>query len=354
TANLTKNARKLQSIYGKRTVHACYYPEKLEVNSKHIIKVKIIHVALLFLLLTVYSKAQTVKTNYNTETKSFVENYNSRNYDSIFMAFSDEMKKALPLNEAINFFKNLQSQAGKIINYELTEYNTVFYLYKMTFEKDVFNVSISYNEQLNIQGFYVKIFQENVKNTTKLILPFDDEWTVVWGGDTKDLNYHIENVVQKNAFDFLVKDNDGRTYKTNGAFNEDYYAFGKKIIAPCDGRIVLSVDGIKDNIPGKVDLYFVPGNTVIIKTVNDEYILFAHLKQYSVKVKEGQDVQQGDIIGYCGNSGNSTEAHLHFHIQNTEDMNTSTGIKCYFEKITVNNKDVSDYSPVKNEKIENR
>jgi murein DD-endopeptidase MepM/ murein hydrolase activator NlpD len=323
---------------------------------KHI---KHTHVLFLLLLLTAYSKAQTVETGYDTVTKSFVENYNSENYDSIFTTFSEDMKKALPLNNTVNFFKDLQSQAGKIINYELTEYNPLFCLYKMIFEKSIFNVNISCDEQLNISGLNIQFFQENDKpliagNITKLILPFDGEWTVVWGGDTKELNYHIENTAQKNAFDFVVKDNDGRTYKTGGTVNEDYYAFGKKIVAPCDGKIVLSVDGIKDNIPGKVNPYFVTGNTVIIKTEKNEYILFAHLKQHSITVQDGQDVRQGDIIGYCGNSGNSTEAHLHFHIQNTEDINTATGIKCHFEKITVNNKDVSDYSPVKNEKIRNR
>jgi hypothetical protein len=323
---------------------------------KHMKKTCIIF---LLLLLMGYSKAQTVKTDYNAVTESFVENYNSENYGLIFIAFSDEMKKALPLNNTINFFQDLQSQAGKIINYELTEYNPLFCLYKMIFERNIFNVNISCDEQSNINGLNINIFQGNDKpvvaeNITKLILPFDGEWTVVWGGDTKELNYHIENTAQKNAFDFVIKDNDGRTYKTDGTVNEDYYAFGKKIVAPCDGRIVLSVDGIKDNIPGRVNPYFVTGNTVIIKTENDEYVLFAHLKQHLVTVREGQNVRQGDIIGYCGNSGNSTEAHLHFHIQNTEDINTAIGIKCYFEKITVNSKDVSDYSPVKNDKIRNQ
>jgi murein DD-endopeptidase MepM/ murein hydrolase activator NlpD len=321
---------------------------------KHMKKIQVLF---LFLLLTIYSKAQTVETGYNTVTKSFVENYNSENYESIFTAFSDEMKKALPQNNTVNFFKDLQSQAGKIMSYELTEYNPLFCLYKMVFEKNIFNVNISCDEQSNISGLNIRIFQENnapVRNMTKLILPFDDAWTVLWGGDTKELNYHIENVAQKNAFDFVIKDNDGRTYKTGGTVNEDYYAFGKKIVAPCDGKIVLSVDGIKDNIPGRVNPYFITGNTVIMKTGNDEYIVFAHLKQHSVTIREGQDVRQGDIIGYCGNSGNSTEAHLHFHIQNTEDINTATGIKCYFEKITVNSNDVSDYSPVKNEEIRNR
>jgi len=42
------------------------------------------------------------------------------------------------------------------------------------------------------------------KNNNKLILPFNNEWTVVWGGDTKEDNYHVAVQSQKNAFDFVI------------------------------------------------------------------------------------------------------------------------------------------------------
>ena len=64
-------------------------------------------------------------------------------------------------------------------------------------------------------------------------------------------------------------------------------------------------------------------------------------------------VKQGDLLGLCGNSGNSSEPHLHFHIQNVEDMNEATGAKAYFKKILVDGKIKKDYSPVRNEKVRN-
>ena len=146
-------------------------------------------------------------------------------------------------------------------------------------------------------------------------MPFKGEWTVFWGGDTKELNYHVVDQAQKNAFDFLITDEKGNSYKTIGQTNDDYYVFGKKIIAPAAGEVVLVVEGIKDNTPGEMNPIYVPGNTVIIKTANDEYLFFAHFKQHSIKVKQGQQVKQGELLGLCGNSGNSTEPHLHFQIQ---------------------------------------
>jgi len=82
-------------------------------------------------------------------------------------------------------------------------------------------------------------------------------------------------------------------------------------------------------------------------------MLLAHFKQHSVQVKEGDIVKQGQLLGYCGNSGNSSEPHLHVHIQNVEDMNMATGAKCYFDKIIVNGVLKTDYSPVKDDKVGN-
>ncbi|MNY29039.1 hypothetical protein D3C86_1630580 [compost metagenome] len=62
-------------------------------------------------------------------------------------------------------------------------------------------------------------------------------------------------------------------------------------------------------------------------------------------------VKRGQLLGLCGNSGNSSEAHLHFHIQDQEDFTMATGIKCYFDKLKVNGADKTEYSPVKGDKV---
>jgi len=253
--------------------------------------------------------------------------------------------------------KGLKSQAGQITKRQFVKYvNGTYASYKTNFERTLFAVNISVDNNSKINGLFIKPFtDENLpkieRNITKLQLPFDGEWTVVWGGDTKELNYHVENEAQKNAFDMVTKDEKGNSFKTDGITNEDYYAFGKELIAPCDGEIVLVVDGIKDNKPGELNPMYAPGNTVIIKTDNNEYLFFAHFKQNTIRVKQGQNVKQGELLGLCGNSGNSSEPHLHFHIQNIEDINTATGVKCYFDKLNVNEQTRTDYSPIQKDKI---
>lgn len=316
-------------------------------------------ILLLLILIPLLSFGQTEKDTDRKVSSEFEKYYNSNEYQKLFDLFSTEMKSFLPIEKTTDFVNGLKTQAGKIEKREFIKYeNGTYASYKTNFERALFSVNISLDKNGKINGLFVKPFKEiNLpkleRNKTDLILPFKGEWTVFWGGDTKELNYHIESEAQKNAFDIMITDKNGKTFKTDGKTNEDYYAFGKELIAPCDAEVVLAVDGVKDNIPGELNPIYIPGNTVILKTVNNEYLFFAHFKQNSIVVKQGQKVKQGELLGLCGNSGNSSEVHLHFHIQNVEDMNKATGAKSYFSEIFVNGELKKDYSPIKGDKVKN-
>jgi len=305
------------------------------------------------------SFAQTETAALKKVAAEFEKNFNANDFEGIFIQFSSPMQTAVPLDKLTNFLTNLSSEAGEITKLTFVKYqNGDLALYKINFERKLlgFNLSIDGNSEINGMQF-IPFKEDNLpkmeRNISKLILPFKGEWTVFWGGDTKELNYHVVDQAQKNAFDLLITDEKGNSYKTIGQTNDDYYVFGKEIIAPAAGEVVLVVEGIKDNTPGEMNPIYVPGNTVIIKTANDEYLFFAHFKQHSIKVKQGQQVKQGELLGFCGNSGNSSEPHLHFQIQNVENMNKATGVKSYFDNILVNGELKNDYSPIKGEKIKN-
>ena len=307
----------------------------------------------------IFSCAQNGNKKLLSTVDKFVTFYNQQQYDSIFNMFDAAMQSALPLDKSREFFSGLMADAGQIRGTEFKSTYQTYRQYKTFFSKAVLLLSISEDEAGKINGLFVKPFEEEFekvvpgRNRTTMILPFNGEWFVFWGGDTKEQNYHIANKAQKNAFDIVMVDEKGKSYKTNGLTNDDYYAFGQPLIAPCDAEVVLSVDGVKDNKPGEMNTAYVPGNSVILKTSHNEYLLFAHFKQYSIKVKQGDKVKKGQLLGLCGNSGNSSEPHLHFHIQDEENMLKATGIKCYFEKILVNGEAKTDYSPVKGERIKN-
>lgn len=324
--------------------------------------VKLNIIAIIMVLSNAFSYAQETSENerYRLISAEFVTYYNNDNYPAIFAMFDHNFKTQLPLEQTKSFFENLKFQQGNIKDREFKGIvRGSFASYKATFERDIMALNISIDDQNQINGLYIEAFKEqkiipvSERNATRLILPFKERWFVFWGGETLEQNYHLESKAQKDAFDFVIRDETGKSYGSNGLQNEDYYAFGKEIIAPCNAEVVMAVDGIHDNVPGEMNPFFIPGNTVVLKTENEEYLYFAHLKKHSIKVKEGQSVKPGELLGLCGNSGNSSEPHLHFHIQNQLNMENATGMKVFFGDIFVNGSLKKDYSPVKGEVISN-
>ncbi len=316
------------------------------------------NIVILFILFSLFSFSQEEKENYSEVALKFKSFYNESNYQAIFNMFDDSMKKALPLPSATDFFKqSLNEPAGKIMSMEFYKTKQSAHIYKTTFERALLDVLISLDQSDQINGLYVSqhVPDDQVKlerNSTKMILPFNEKWFVFWGGTTVKQNYHVAYNNQKYAYDLLILEN-GKSYHDDPKENKNYFVFGKEIISPCDAKVVTILTGVQDNIPGEMNPTQLTGNTIVLKTINNEYILFAHLKEGSVVVSEGQEIKQGELLGLCGNSGNSSEPHLHLSLQNVKNMNESTGAQLFFEKINVNGEIKEDYLPVKNDKIQN-
>ena len=339
-----------------RDFRALEIPEPLFLDDKYS-RMRLIFLILSFFVASFAFAQKNEPEVYKTFLSQFTQTFNNARYREIFQWFSPDMKKALPEANTVDFFTGLFTQGGKIRHLEYEGSRSGNPLYKAVFDRTVYSFLIVLDKNNEIAGFrFTPYVPDNLpviaRNSTKLSLPFNDTWTVFWGGDTEEQNYHVESEAQKNAFDLVITDAGGRSYRNEGKVNEDYYAFGKELLSPCDGEVVLVVDGIKDNVPGESNPVYVPGNTVIIRTAANEFLFFAHFRQHSIKVRQGDKVQRDQLLGLCGNSGNSSEPHLHFHIQNVENMNVATGVKCFFDQIKVNDVVKKDYSPVKGEKVQ--
>ena len=146
---------------------------------------------------------------------------------------------------------------------------------------------------------------------SQIKLPFFGTWDVSQGHN----GTHTHKNEWRHAWDFVILDKEGKQFKNDGDYPEDYYCFGKPVIAPEEGVVEEVVDNIPDNIIGEVNLQNNWGNTVIIKHADDVYTKLSHLKKESIKVREGEKVHYGQVIGQCGNSGRSPYPHLHFQVQ---------------------------------------
>jgi murein DD-endopeptidase MepM/ murein hydrolase activator NlpD len=231
------------------------------------------------------------------------------------------------------------------------------HVYRVVFDKSVADLTVTLSPESKINGLLIsRPMSLGIplleRNTTIMSLPFNGEWFVYWGGVTEVQNYHVKEVTQQYAYD-IMKVKDGASYVGDPLLNESYFAFGEDIIAPCDARVVTVIDGVPDNIPGEMNPQQLTGNTIVLQTDNEEYLLMAHLMKGSIVVQEGQDIRKGEILAKCGNSGNSTEPHLHLSLQNAAEMEESIGAKLYFDRIEVNGEIRLDYLPVKEDFISN-
>src|SRR5699024_448681 len=172
---------------------------------------------------------------------------------------------------------------------------------------------------------------DDVYTETVFDLPFEDEWFVFWGGTNALTNYHYEHENQRYAYDFMQM-KDKRSFAGDKEKNESYYAFGQPYLASADGTVVAVENNIADNEPvGESNEEEPLGNHVIIDHGNDEFSYLAHFKEGSIDVTEGDDVTRGDVLGQVGNSGNSSEPHIHFHVADSADPYTSKSIRIQLE-----------------------
>ncbi|MBW8878048.1 MAG: M23 family metallopeptidase [Acidobacteria bacterium] len=82
------------------------------------------------------------------------------------------------------------------------------------------------------------------------------------------------------------------------------------------------------------------GNYVVLRHAGGEYSQYAHLKQGSVRVKVGDAVTRGQVLGQVGQTGNTTEPHLHFQLTDGQDPLYSRGIPIVFKGLAVEGLDL--------------
>jgi murein DD-endopeptidase MepM/ murein hydrolase activator NlpD len=189
--------------------------------------------------------------------------------------------------------------------------------------------------------------------------PVKDTWFVGHGGGTEHLNYHFVADQQRYAIDILKIGENGSYYENQGGEITDFYTFNEPVYAPVNGKVVKVVDSLPN-----ADITFAPnnrenpaGNYIVIQYDTNRWLFLAHLNKGKVRVEKGDRVISGDLIGFAGNSGNTSWPHLHLHIQNQPKLNASgaKGIPFRFKMAEVKRwgdfERQSDFYPLRNDLI---
>ncbi len=293
-------------------------------------------------------------------TKLFYEG----NDEELWSRFSQTMQAAMKSKEAwTQTRESLLEQLGPethVIREDSVDNEVNRQYWRLaTFEKvpDPIHILWVFSPDKSIEGVSVKQEQKEAASNfleytpkTELRLPFTDEWFVFWGGRTLLSNYHAAAQDQRFAYDFLVLKK-GKTHTGDGSSNADYYCHGKPVVATGAGEVIDTADGIEENIPGQKNTKELLGNYVVIDHKNGEYSFFAHFKTNTVQVKKGDRVLAGTLLGQCGNSGHSTEPHLHYHLQNTPTLFKGEGLPLFFRDYAANGQAVDIGEPVQGEHL---
>ena len=217
---------------------------------------------------------------------------------------------------------------------------------------------VAFDPDDRISGFFVRPKAAEASSRfldyetrADLRLPIEGPWYVYWGGRGLDDNYHAVDRGQRFAIDLVIV-RDGKTHSGDPAVLANYHCWNQPILASADGTVVHAVDGLPDQRIGSTDPAHPAGNHVVIDFGNNEYGFLAHIRQGTVTVRKGDHVQAGHEVGRCGNSGNTSEPHLHFHLQTSPTLGQGEGLPAQFVNYRSNRNLVKRGEPTKGETIE--
>jgi len=299
----------------------------------------------LFLVIVLAACGETDKDSPNEETdnndeepitaEELPDEFLAGNYEMIYNQTSNSFQDMVSMDEfeemSIDFHKGVK-------NYELISSMPFGELTEYQWINDEGNKGIRslFAEDLTIEVLYLTPLssypesdERYSENTYRM--PITEEWFTFWGGTNELLNYHYALEHQRYAYDLSIFEGDS-TFEGDPTDNESYHAFGKDVVAPRDGVVVSVENEIADNTPTVGTNTEEPlGNHVIMEHENNEYSVIAHLQEGTVEVREGDQLSAGDLLGLAGNSGSSSEPHIHFHVADNAKWEEASSIRIKLE-----------------------
>ncbi|MFZ0391924.1 MAG: urea transporter [Calditrichia bacterium] len=224
---------------------------------------------------------------------------------------------SLPLQDSVLIFWSYYGIPGFTLPFNIVSLAFVYVLGLIQYPQLARLVRKTPEETLDLYLSNQRRFKGSDKT---VMLPFAGKWTVWQAFDGK----WTHKGSWKYAYDFIITDDSGKSFRGSGKGLEDYYCYRKPVLSPVRGRVVKVIQHLSDNPVNTVDKTNNWGNLVIIHDDRGFFVEISHLSQNSVKVKEGDWVARGALLGLCGNSGYSPQPHIHLQVQQNEEQGSYT------------------------------
>ncbi len=188
---------------------------------------------------------------------------------------------------------------------------------------------------MNVLQFAYPADINKVTPAVTVAWPFKEEAVIGFGGDRVEDNLpHAVWASERWAYDIVMK-----PYNTGSKDPDSYGIWDKEVYSPVSGVVVEAYDEEEDILANTEEFISSEGNHVYIRiNTTGTYLLLNHLKKDSLVVKTGDEVKTGDYIGRVGNSGSTSEPHLHIHHQRQNPTKIllpvfAEGLPLYFKGI---------------------
>lgn len=136
----------------------------------------------------------------------------------------------------------------------------------------------------------------------------------------------------------------GTTFSGDASDKRSYHAYGKPVLAVADSKVVISRDGLPENVPGHNEGFSpavpitpdtVAGNTIVLALGGQQFAHYLHLQPGSLRVKAGDHVRRGQVMAQIGDSGDAREPHLHFQVSTSSNPLAGEGVPYLIDKYSV-------------------
>lgn len=281
------------------------------------------------------TKSRLTATQAVTEVVALI---NAVDAEALHARFSRELQQLAPPDALRDLIKNMLAARGKLTGAAPISVGEREGTFQLTAERGAWKLRVALRDDDIFAGFGVEEpdpVGPPVARSVPAALPFRGEWLVFWGGDRPDINQHVALPSQRRAADLVKVDASGNTHRGGGRELTDYYAYGQDILAMADGVVVTAIDGVPDSVPGTLNPYLATGNLVVLRHDGGLHSAYAHLVPGSLKIKPGDRVRRGQVLGACGNSGNSSEPHLHVQFMDGPRFEASWGLEPVFAEAVV-------------------
>ena len=186
---------------------------------------------------------------------------------------------------------------------------------------------------LGMNPFPYPSSREFEPSTVEFRVPGAGDWRVYWGGESTETNLYAAWFPDRRwALALMCTEDNGLFYDDSS--RQRYSTWGAEVLSPSAGRVVRLVDDEEDrDVYQRVEVNEELGNHLVIEVADGEFLFLCHLKQGSLRVAVGDEVEAGEILALVGYSGHSTvvgEPHLELHLQTTPDAHKGEAIPWKF------------------------